>query len=533
MASSATALLCKPMLENRRLVAIFTIGLCILYVGVRLWRLTDSCLWFDEIFSTHAAEHDWGSLFWFVAQDLIHPPLSYALLKIWITIGGESVFWLRLFSVFFSVAALFPFLHLCRELKLERSTTLIALALVAVNGSLIKYAQEVRMYAPLLCLSLFSLWLFARFYFRGKNIWILTLVNILLIYTHYFGWFVIATQVATIFIFQRVKIRHVLLMFGIAVVAFLPWVIAIAKAAGTGASVTQNIGWMSRPGLRAILDFAFDLVEPFYYQQSSAEPSTLFYVTIPLLALIVIAKVLFLVDWKKRDEKNVVYVLSLFVLVPIVLAFLISWLAPVSIWGSRHLIIVFAPASILVALFVDKIVIRAVRYIALTLIVLLIGTAAVRTIRKDSPEFVWCTWEKLSEQWITAPHLSSRPKKVYAFEDLVAYHLWFGIRELPNYKVGLISGVQGIPNDSAYFVPRGFGEITLHSFEDLNEETFWIAFRKEVPDPGPGISFIGPSIGTPVTEIERKGYEIDDARRIKVGRETCFLIKFRKVPPPP
>src|SRR5687768_1179982 len=150
-------------------------ALVVLYAAVRLWHLDGSCLWFDEIFSVHAAEHEWGALFGFVAQDLIHPPFFYLLLKVWITIGGESLFWLRLFPVFFSALALVPFLHLCRELKLKRETTLLALLFLAVNGSLIKYAQEVRMYAPLFFFSILSIWLFARFYFRGKNIWLLTL----------------------------------------------------------------------------------------------------------------------------------------------------------------------------------------------------------------------------------------------------------------------------------------------------------------------------------------------------------------------
>src|SRR2546421_12581670 len=88
------------------------------YIATRFWGLTASCLWFDEIFSIHAAEHSWTSLFHFVAADLIHPPLFYVLLKLWITVGGESLFWLRLFPVTFAILSLVPFLLLCRELKL-------------------------------------------------------------------------------------------------------------------------------------------------------------------------------------------------------------------------------------------------------------------------------------------------------------------------------------------------------------------------------------------------------------------------------
>src|SRR5215213_11432893 len=133
-----------------------------LYVAARVWRLTATCLWFDELFSVHAARHTWGGLWRFVAADLIHPPLFYALLKLWTAAGGESLPWLRLFPVVAAVAALVPLLLLARELKLGTAATNVALLVAAANGYLIKYAQEVRMYGLLLLLTLTSLWLFAR-----------------------------------------------------------------------------------------------------------------------------------------------------------------------------------------------------------------------------------------------------------------------------------------------------------------------------------------------------------------------------------
>ncbi len=186
-----------PEITKRQNALIIAL-ICGFYVALRFWGMTDSCLWFDEIFSVHAAEHPWDTIISFVAKDLIHPPLFYLLLKLWIPLAGESVFWLRLLPVVFSILALFPFWMLCRELKLKPPAIIVAISLFAVNGSLIKYAQEVRMYSLLLFLSLVSIWLFSRFYFRGKNFWLLTAVNILLIYTHYFGWLVIIAEVVAI-----------------------------------------------------------------------------------------------------------------------------------------------------------------------------------------------------------------------------------------------------------------------------------------------------------------------------------------------
>src|SRR6185295_951394 len=124
--------------------------IAIAFVLARMWRLASSCLWFDEIFSVHAARHSWAGLVKFAAADIIHPPLFYALLKIWMAAGGESVLWLRLLPFLFSVVTIVPFVLLCRELKLKTSEANLALLLLAVSGFQIKYAQEVRMYSLLL-----------------------------------------------------------------------------------------------------------------------------------------------------------------------------------------------------------------------------------------------------------------------------------------------------------------------------------------------------------------------------------------------
>jgi hypothetical protein len=404
---------------------------------------------------------------------------------------------------------------------------MIALTFLAVNGSLIKYAQEVRMYAPLLCLSVFSVWLFARFYFRGKNIWILTLVNILLVYTHYFGWFVIAAQVAAIFAFQRVKIRHVLIMGGIALAAFVPWMIAVASASAEGADVRQNIGWMPRPGLRAVFDFAFDAIEPFYYQQSSADPSTLLYISIPLLMIVAAAAVLMFLKWKRDDDRDTVNLMALFVAIPVAIAFVTSWLAPVSIWGSRHLIIVFAPISIMTAIAFCSVGRDVYRYALITFAGAFIAIGFYVQAQRPHVEYVWCSWERIAEQWVRSAPVSPEAKQLYAFEDLAAYHLWFAVRETDGYRVDLVR-VEGLPNDPAYCLPRGFDAIGTISLEKIDGDLFWLALR----NPSSKAQLAQDTrerLGPPIGALEDRGFEIEEVGSIPAGRETLHLIKVRRI----
>ena len=324
-------------------------ALGVLYAAVRLWRLDASCLWFDEIFSVHAAGHDWSSLFWFVAQDLIHPPLFYVVLKFWIACGGESVYWLRLLPVVFSVLAIFPFIRLCKELKLSNAVTLLALFLLAVNGSLIKYTQTVRMYSMLMFLAVLSLWLFARFFNRGKSFVPLLIVNVLLVYTHYFGWLLVGTELLVLMIFQRIKWRRAVVMTGILLASFVPWLLALWQAERNGSDLAQNIAWQARPGLRELLAFAIDLVEPFYFQSSNDQAGSVYLISIPLLMIFLIALILYAIEWGREENKRSIHLLLFFALVPFVVTFLASWILPHSLWGTRHLIVIFPPAAIILA----------------------------------------------------------------------------------------------------------------------------------------------------------------------------------------
>jgi len=503
-------------MNRSRLAIIFTAGLCIAFVMLRLWRLTDSCLWFDEIFSVDAAEHSWNSIFSFVALDLIHPPLFYVLLKLWIGVGGESVFWLRLLPVIFSILAIFPFIALCRELKLGKWTQLVALFFFAVNGSLIKYAQEVRMYSLLMCLSLFSIWLFSRYFIKGKGFVALVIVNVLMVYTHYFGWFVVVSEVALIVWFQRIKWRRIVVMFAITFAGFLPWAVAVLSAARSGSGLEQNIGWMSRPGVREIGTFVFNIIEPVYFQTSNAEPISVFRITIPLLLILVIAAILYLVNWQKLgvDERRHVFFLFLFIKLPVIITFLASWLLPYSMWGTRHLIIVVAPFCIFAAMMLTS---RSVKWLpaaAVSLLVLFAGYGLVVRAGKDAPQNSWCAWEGL-----TASAVVYESQPIFATEDLIAYHVWFaGRKDERQPPIWRLKGIDGVVEDKAYFLPRGHEIVGIKGIADLNNPKFWLAYRaKTFSESEP-----------PIRNLLVAGYRIVERRTFPASGEDAIMVLLEK-----
>ena len=502
----------KPNKKFRLIIGVF---ICLIYIALRFWHLTDSCLWFDEIFSVHAATHAWQDLLWFVAQDLIHPPLFYVLLKIWISIGGESLFWLRFFPVLFSILAVIPLLLLCRQLKLSFPAFAAALTFFAVNGSLIKYAQEVRMYSLLEFLALFSLWLFVRFVNMGKGFPTLLIVNVLLVYTHYFGWLIIASEVLAAVILARHRLKMILLMCAAVFLSFTPWIYAVWEASKINSNVGQNIGWMAKPNLLAVFQFVFDLFEPIYFEQSSRDSSAIFLVTLPIILISIIAFGFYFAVWKNENEieKRNFYLLSIFFFTPITLAFLASWILPYSVWGTRHLLFAFAPFVILTAIAFSKIRSPALKYAALTTLFLLFGAAFWLQAARAEPKYIWCAWENLAKGLD-----KNQPAKIYVFEDLVAYHFWFARHDSDaKFQIVKINGIEGLTEDQAYFLPRGFdGVKTANDFEG---ERFYIAFRDKTFN----------EFAPPLQNLISKGYKIGEPQIFEAQGLKAYLVEVWKI----
>ena len=125
-----------------RFWSILLITAGILYLVTRSYHLNYFALWNDEVFSVTVAKMPWPGMFRAVADDIVHPPLFYILLKSWIYVGGSSVLWMRLLPFLISVATLVPLLLLFREWKLSPLEMTLAMVLISFNELLIYYSQE-------------------------------------------------------------------------------------------------------------------------------------------------------------------------------------------------------------------------------------------------------------------------------------------------------------------------------------------------------------------------------------------------------
>jgi mannosyltransferase len=327
------------------------IAITLMFVGARLWHLTSYGVFGDEVFTLWTSEQGWRGLFGSVVGDVVHPPLFYVLLKLWIGIGGPSPYWAKFLPVLFSVASIVPFFLLCRELNLEPRTMNLALWLMAVNGFLINHSQELRMYSLLLLLAVSSLWLFARLVNRDAGTVVfqceLCAVNLLLVFTHYYGWVVVGLEFIFLLIWKRVRLRPFAIAAAFLVLCFAPWVYFVARAARANPS-RVDFAWNEPPAVSELIGFYSNLNGSLSYRwKVFGTAGVVLLFLFPVMAW----------GWRAvgrkregaRSARETFFWLALFAFVPPAVSFFASHILPQSVWAFRYLIIAAPPYLLLVA----------------------------------------------------------------------------------------------------------------------------------------------------------------------------------------
>jgi hypothetical protein len=308
------------------------------YIGLRLWHIRSYSLWGGESYGLALARRSWQSMFHYAVMDVAHPPLFYCLFKIWIALRGDGILWLKLLPVLFSIATIVPFILLSRELRLSRGATNLALLLAACNGFLIHYAQEVRSYSLLLLLAVTSAWLFVRFFNAGRDVlWkgvALSVVNLLLVYTHYHGWVLVAAEGLFLLIWGRHRLAAFAVSVAAVAIAFAPWAFLVARAALSRKMIGSE--WVPRPGLPDL---------KLVYENLNGRP----FPTVPggaLAGVLLFAVPVLVWAWKtvgrrpaaEGDQGMVLWLLVLLGAFPVAALFLTSQVSRQSLFLDRYLI---------------------------------------------------------------------------------------------------------------------------------------------------------------------------------------------------
>ncbi|GIL15355.1 MAG: hypothetical protein BroJett039_05280 [Chloroflexota bacterium] len=251
--------------HNALLYRIAALALLALAFFLRVYRLGEKNIWWDEGWTVWMAKHDFAWIALRTASDE-HPPLHYWLMNVWQTVFGADVFTGRFFSVIFGALLVAVVYRLGKEIGGARLGLLAALFLSLARFQ-IWWAQDIKNYT----LSAFFAWASVLFvwklFFDGRQttddrrkilFWIgYALATFLALFSHYLAaLIVLANNVfAGIVLISRwrrgEKIFPLLLKWSLAQVAvvilFLPWLgLYLQNGATWSAAPTFDFGLFLR-----------------------------------------------------------------------------------------------------------------------------------------------------------------------------------------------------------------------------------------------------------------------------------------------
>lgn len=194
----------------------------LLAAALRIIGASGYPLWTDEGWSVWAASGDWLAI---TANDR-HPPLYFALLAVWRDIGGESRLGLRFLSIAAGLITVAAVYRIGADMRGQRAGLIAALGMAALPLS-VYYSQEIRHYGLLTLWTALSWLALLRLLARPSRWrWLAYALTVCgLVYTLYFGVFVLIAQGAALMLSRR---RLWALSAWLAAgILYLPWLMII------------------------------------------------------------------------------------------------------------------------------------------------------------------------------------------------------------------------------------------------------------------------------------------------------------------
>jgi mannosyltransferase len=248
--------------EGAAVPILLTLGL----MAFGLWlhtRALGEALWMDEGLSIGIASQPLLDIPSTLRVDG-SPPFYYMLLSVWMDVVGDGPAETQGLSVAISLLAIPSALWAGWSL-FGRRAGYIAATLFAFNGFLTAYAQETRMYALMIVLSLLLTAAFLHVFVYRRRSYLPLFVGVLalMLYTHNWGLFVTAgalSALAATFVWtpaegRRDLLRDALIGFGGAGLLYLPWLPTLLhQVQHTGAP------WLNPPRLGAPVQISKSLL---------------------------------------------------------------------------------------------------------------------------------------------------------------------------------------------------------------------------------------------------------------------------------
>ncbi len=299
----------------------------------------------DEPFSIYYAQMDLHSIF-NICSGGNNTPFHFILLHFWIKMFGMSAFSVRFLSVLFSSSAVVV-VYLTGRKFFSYQTGIFAALIFSLSQFHVYFAHEARVYPMFVFLTALSLYfnLSAVTYpqKKGAFVW-LFIANLLLIYAHYFGFFVIATEMVCLFFIPNFRsiYKKLLIVFILLALCYLPNIIIFYQRF---ASTIQQGTWVKTPQFSELYGNLNRFLNSRYV----------------MLVLIICVLLNLGLNLKKRQFTNKVIgfkknipsrIIIIWFLFPYLSMFLLSYRVPMFL--DRYIIYISLSFYILIAMFLGK-----------------------------------------------------------------------------------------------------------------------------------------------------------------------------------
>lgn len=246
------------------------------------------------------------------------PPLYHLLLHFWMQ-GSTSEIWLRLLSVGIGVMTIAGTYWVTKEL-INKKSALLASFFMALAPFHIWYSQEVRPYGLSALLGVLTTYFLLKKNAKG---YMLTVIGFL--YTSYLAIFLLCAQGLYVILFDRKAFGNWLKWVVISTAALIPWMPFFLTQLGIGQGLRSALpGWseaVSTPLLKS-LPLVFT---KFVLGRISIEPPMIYAITVIFLFFLFVL----LVAKSWFSNKLLTSKILLFLLVPILLSYIVSWFIPI------------------------------------------------------------------------------------------------------------------------------------------------------------------------------------------------------------
>ncbi len=229
----------KPNLNNLGPTMVL-IAILLLGYGLRLYRLGNQNIWWDEGHAIWTARQSLRQATSITARD-VHPPLYLWMLHGWLRLTGESEFAVRYLSLLGGTLTVALVYVVARRL-IGRRPAMLAMLLIAVARYHIWWSQEARMYIWATFWALLSLYYFTRL--RGNRLawWSYVVSSAAALYTLYLSVLVLVLEnvFVALTIWGKPQRRRFLAHWSTAqaaiAVTYLPWLYLALSHSRTGAA---------------------------------------------------------------------------------------------------------------------------------------------------------------------------------------------------------------------------------------------------------------------------------------------------------